>query len=274
MDKATSFLATKDIYKELKESFYIKIPFTLEKNTINEAMQAFFRFLDEPADIKNHINFSISDKHRRGDVGFKHRDPGEDIYNDSKDFFHFHPAIFLNYTDFLEKQPVVRDFLQKAKPIWEHAYKIIHNIVKILDEKYPGTLDKVFAADSPHILLRFLRYNWQQSGKYLAKPHFDAGSFTLAIAESSPGLRIGSGPDDLKLIEHEEEKAIFMMGSNFKAIMPISDLFASWHDVVQLDENLIGKPCARWALVVFVDGHDVEALSRLETHKYYMPSSY
>jgi hypothetical protein len=121
--------------------------------------------------------------------------------------------------------------------------------------------------------LRFLRYSWSKSGKYLAKPHFDAGSFTLAIAESEPGLRIGSCPENLQLVAHKEKEAIFMLSSNFKKLMDTDQLSPGWHDVIQLNETIIGKPYARWAIVAFIDGHDVEALPRSETHKWYAPAS-
>jgi hypothetical protein len=51
--------------------------------------------------------------------------------------------------------------------------------------------------------------------------------------------------------------------------MDTAELSAGWHDVIQLNETLIGKPFARWAIVAFIEGHDVEALPRSETHKWY-----
>jgi hypothetical protein len=39
--------------------------------------------------------------------------------------------------------------------------------------------------------------------------------------------------------------------------------------VIQLDESVIGKPFARWAIVAFIEAHGVEALSRSETHNWY-----
>ncbi|MCP4922940.1 MAG: hypothetical protein GY915_02775 [bacterium] len=117
--------------------------------------------------------------------------------------------------------------------------------------------------------LRFLRYDWQSSGKFLAKPHYDAGSFTLAIAESGPGLRIGAGPATLQSVEHKPEEAIFMLSSNFKKVIESSGLSAGWHDVIQLDETSLGNPSSRWAVVAFIEGHSLEALDRIETHKWY-----
>jgi hypothetical protein len=194
------------------------------------------------------------------------------LYNDSKDFFHFHPAILDNYKDFINDHPVVKDFIEKATPIWNSTYQIMQNILSDFDQEFPGASKKIFDTKYPHILLRFLRYQWNDSGKYLAKPHFDAGSFTLAITESAPGLRIGSCPEDLKLINHQEGQAIFMLSSNYKKVLDTENLIPGWHDVIQLDETAIGKPYARWAIVAFIEAHGVEALSREETHKYYQES--
>jgi hypothetical protein len=114
-------LSSDDICKALQEKFYINVPFPSPDSVIEDAIQAFFKFLQEPDDVKNHIDYSINLKHRRGDIGFKHRDPGEGIYNDAKDFFHFHPSIFSKYKQFLETHPVVNDFVKKP-----NQYGILH----------------------------------------------------------------------------------------------------------------------------------------------------
>jgi hypothetical protein len=258
-----------EIYQTLQEQFYIPVPFGIEPNIITDAVNAFFRFLQEPDEIKQHIDFTIAPKHRRGDVGFKHREADEGIYNDNKDFFHFHPAIFEQYDEFLKANPIVYDFILKAQPIWELTYSKIYQILSAFEPQFPGVVSNVFDTEHVHILLRFLKYEWEESGKYLAKPHFDAGSFTLAIAESGPGLRIGSCPDNLQLVKHQEGNAVFMLSSNFRKIMNSEDLSPGWHDVVQLDEALIGKPYARWAVVAFIEASEVEALPRSETHKWF-----
>ena len=192
------------------------------------------------------------------------------MYNDSKDFFHYHPAILDREKDFIESNPIVKDFLYKAQPIWELTSRVVKNILQTLEPEFPGLHDKIFETDEEvHILLRFLKYEWTASQKYLAKPHFDAGSCTLAIAESSPGLRIGSCPEDLTLVAHKPENAIFMLASNFHKVMETEKLLPGWHDAIQLNETMIGKPYARWAVVAFIEAHNVEALSKSETHKYY-----
>lgn len=80
-------LDKKYLYNSLKKQYYAHVPFLMEDKVYEEAIKAFFKFLDAPDNIKNHIDFKITDVHRRGDVGFKHRDPA----NDSKDFFTFIP---------------------------------------------------------------------------------------------------------------------------------------------------------------------------------------
>lgn len=262
-------LSYQDIRKSLQEQFYVNVPFPISTDILNDAIQAFFKFLDEPDLVKNHIDFTIAPKHRRGDVGFKHRNPNNHIYNDSKTFFHFHPALFEQYRDFLDSTPVVNDFMTKANLIWDLAYTTVKEVLNMFEPEFPGIVDKVFNAEHPHLLLRFLKYDWDESGEYLAKPHFDAGACTLAIAESCPGLRIGSGPENLRLISHKPENAIFMLASNFRKIMDTSAFSPGWHDVIQLDKTLVGKPCARWAIVAFIEAHNVEALPRSETHKWY-----
>lgn len=260
------------IYRDLRENFYVKVPFNVEEKAFDKAIEAYFAFLQLPEPIRCHIQGTIAPQHRRGDIGFTHRDPGENIYNDSKDFFHYHPVIYERYADFLKKNPIVHQFIDCAKPIWERADETVKQVLRTLNQKFPGVYSKVFDCEHPHLMVRFLRYNWQNSGKYLAKPHFDAGSFTLAIAESCPGLRIGSCPENLKAIEQSPEQAIFMLSSNFQKLMTCNELLPGWHDVVQVDEKLIGRPFARWAIVCFIEGHSVEALPRSETHKW-MPQA-
>lgn len=259
------------ICDDLQSKYHTNIPIDITRKQIEEAMDAFFKFLDEPDEIKTRIDFTIAKEHRRGGVGFRHRDPKDDMYNDSKDFFHYHPEIFNRYSEFLEQNPVVMNFMKHAEPIWNHVRDVIQEMMKMFDNEFPGTYDKIFDTDIPHIQLRFLKYNWQQSGQYLAKPHFDAGSFTLALGESCDGLRIGSGPGDLAEIVHKEQNAVFMFSSNFKKIIDSDKFKPGWHDVIQLDEKLVGKQFARWAMVVFIDAKGVEALSKTETHKFYVP---
>ena len=267
-----TYISPCELFSDLKQNHYVNVPFPMDRSMIEEAVQAFFKFLEEPEDVKAHINYSIAPRNRRGEVGYRYRDPADHIYNDSKEFFHYHPSMFKKHPAFIMSNPVVNDFLTKAQPIWEMTSQIVGQILKALEPEFPGFQSKVFDGNEEiFIMLRFLKYEWTASNKYLAKPHFDAGSCTLAIAESTHGLRIGSGPDDMKLVEHKPENAVFMLASNFNTVMNTEKLSPAWHDVIQLNENMIGKPYARWAVVAFIEAQGVEALPRSETHKHYMP---
>lgn len=257
------------LFKTLQEKYYVEVPFPMERKLIEEAVFAFFKFLESPAEIKTHIDFSIAPTHRRGEVGYRQRDANDHIYNDDKEFFHYHPAILERYADFITKHKDLNDFLNKARRIWDLTYQIVLNLLQTIETRFPNAVEKIFKEKPFHLVLRFLKYDWSNSGKYLAKPHFDAGSFTLAIAESCPGLRIGSCPQNLQLVPHSEKQAIFMLASNYKTVMDSDEFSPGWHDVIQLEETYIGKPFSRWAVVAFIEAHGVTALPRTETHKYF-----
>lgn len=74
----------------------------------------------------------------------------------------------------------------------------------------------------------------------------------------------------MEVVEHEEDKAIFFISSNFRKIIDNEKLKPAWHDVVQLDKSEIGKSFSRWAVVAFIEGHSVKALPRHETHKFFV----
>lgn len=135
-------LNVQELCKDLKNQFYANIPFPIPRSTIEDAVQAFFKFLDEPDSVKTQIEFSIAPQHRRGDIGYKHRDEKEGLYNDNKDFFHYHPSIFEKYPRFLANNSVVNDFMLKAKPIWDLAYRQLKGIFVRLDADFPGTSNK------------------------------------------------------------------------------------------------------------------------------------
>lgn len=255
-------------FSTLSKHGYVHVPFEVPPGTIDLAVASFFRFLQAPTAIKTHIDFTIAPEHRRGDVGYKHRVASENIYNDDKEFFHYHPAIEKHYADFLQDHPVVADFLQYARPLWNATAATVRETLTRFEKDSPGIVNRVFDTENPHILLRFLKYDWPNSGRQLAKPHFDAGSCTLAIAESTEGLRIGRDPETLRLVNHQSGRAVFMFSSNYRQLLQNDNFQPGWHDVIQIDETRKGRPFSRWAIVAFIEAHGVKALSRNETHKW------
>lgn len=256
------------LFSKLHKSPYIPVKFALSRVLLEEAITTFFKFLELPDSLKTHIDHKISPLLRRGDIGFKRREPEDGLYRDSKEFFHFHPVIFEKYASFLDLNPSIHEFMKKAEDIWKAAFTTFRQLMEMFDRRFPGTYQSVFDTEDVHLIVRILKYNWAQCGKYLAQPHFGAGGFTLAITESSPGLRIGTGPHDLKVISQVENHALFMISSNFKKTIPDEALLPAWHDVIQLDETQIGQFYSRWAIVAFLDAAHVRSLGRSETHRW------
>lgn len=263
---------TLSIADQLIHNTYASIPFSLTSGQIDVAIASFFKFLNLSSDIRSTIDFKLNPNHRRGDIGYKSRKEEDCIYNDEKEFFHFHPEIIKRYPDFIASQPAAADFLNHAHQIWKLVEATILAILNNLEHDCPGCTERVFHKGNASIILRFLKYEWQQSGKYLAKPHYDAGAFSLAIAEDCQGLRIGRNPATLQLVHHQSEQAIFFLSSNYQKVFgDHPGFYPGWHDVIQVNQELIGKSFARWAIVAFVEPYGVDAPSREETHKCFNP---
>ena len=245
------------VYEQLKNQPFVCVPFILDPLWIQHAVEGFHQFLNQPESIKNHIDFTIAPEHRRGDIGYKRRYLDERGFSDSKEFFHFHPALFDLYDEFLQQNPQILDFMYYASLIWDAVHATMFDFLSSMEPQSPGIVDKVFATQMPHIVLRFIRYDWQQSGTYLAKPHYDAGSCTLAIAQSSPGLRIGTRPDNLQLIIPKPQEAVFMWAANYRKLINEQGFVPGWHDVIQLDKTGIAR---RWDKIKYKN-----AFSRMKT---------
>lgn len=67
------------MFQQLIQRPYVQVPFFIEPRVLQQAVDAFFRVLDDPDSIKKHIDFTIAPEHPRGDVGYKHQDAGEHI---------------------------------------------------------------------------------------------------------------------------------------------------------------------------------------------------
>lgn len=264
-----TFPAAHTIFNQLRHQHYAPIPFQYDHRFCTQAMESFFKFLDLPETERHKFNGKLSNKHRRGDLGLVHRQKSEgDGYNDSKCFFHYHPKLRALYEKEIQKNPVVKDFMDRADKIWHEVYRTLDLTLTQLEQKFPGIKAKVLNTQEPHILVRFLRYDIQTPGHYLAKPHFDAGSMTFAIAESKPGLRLGSGPDDLKLVEHHDKQALFFLAANIGQLINPTPLKPGWHDVIHVGERPSDNKYERWALVAFIDGHDTTGAPEAMTHKW------
>jgi len=101
-----------DLFNQLKQQHYTHVPFVMDAHLLQQAIDAFFRFLEEPPAVKEHIDFKLVPNHRRAEVGYGRRIAGQHIYNDSKELFQFHPLLFSKYASFLDQNPVVAELLE------------------------------------------------------------------------------------------------------------------------------------------------------------------
>ncbi|MFN7662986.1 MAG: hypothetical protein ACK5PQ_04645 [Alphaproteobacteria bacterium] len=263
------FPTAQKILTQLRHQHYAQVPFRYDHWFCTQAMESFFKFVDLPETERHKFNGKLSSKHRRGDLGLVYRQKSQgDGYNDSKCFFHYHPKLRALHEQEIQKTPVVKDFMDRADLIWQEVYHTLDLTLTQFEYPFPGIKAKVLNTQEPHILVRFLRYDIQTPGHYLAKPHFDAGSMTFAIAESKPGLRLGSGPDDLKLVEHYDKQALFFLAANIGQLIDPTPLKPGWHDVIHVGERPSDNKYERWALVAFIDGHNTTGAPETVTHKW------
>lgn len=248
-----------EICKAIETNFYASIPYDIPRSVINETIDAFLAFIDTDQEAKDHLYCQFPGNHRRRELGFTHR-TGLD-QGDVKDFFHYHPYLKKFHAEFLASNPIANRLITQMDIIWNYAERTTKDILQSLNGKFPDVYDRVFDTEVPHVVLRLVYYQAEPEQEILARAHFDAGSFTLAIAESAPGLRIGSHQENLQLVPHKEGRAIFMLGGNSNQVLHTDTLKPGWHDVIRLD-----KLRSRWAIVAFIDAHDLEGPSRDDTH--------
>ena len=92
----------------------------------------------------------------------------------------------------------------------------------------------------------------KKEGDFLAKAHYDRGALTLALAESSPGLRLGENEEKLEEIVHKDRSLIFMPSLRFNKVTS-KEFTPTWHDVIQKKSERVNSQVSRWAIVFFAD---------------------
>lgn len=259
---ANEFPTCDEICTTLEKDFYVKIPIEVSRPMLEDTVDAFLEFLKTDTDVKTHLKSLLPGHHRRRELGFMFRDTSDNDGLETKEFFHYHPYLLKEHSEFIASDPVVNNFIIHMDGIWNLVADTAKDMLKRLDERFPGTHDGVFDTAEPHIMLRLVYYKARPDQQILARPHFDAGSFTLAVAESAPGLRIGSNQENLTLVPYEPNRMIFMLGRNCQQMLPSKSLVPAWHDVIRLNDLN-----TRWAIVAFIDGHSVPSPSREDTHQ-------
>src|SRR3989338_7893813 len=237
------------------------VPFPLSQNDFNTAVSHFFEFLTLPDNLKNQFQSNIIPEDEKSFVGYIKRKRQKQVdaatseaFYDQKEYFHYNRYAETDFRDLIEAgDERVQTFFESARVVYERAEGIAAHIIGEFDEAFPGFKEKFMPEGiNPHFYLRFLRYYTTGKGSFLAKGHYDQGGYTLALAESAPGLRIGKKQESLQEIVHTDGYAVFMPGLQLRLFT--SDEFTpAWHDVVQRADDKPNKKTARWAVVFFVD---------------------
>lgn len=242
------------IVKETREKRYAMVDFGIPGYQLKNAADAFISFLDIP----EHLLFDMFLWHpnvphdsENGEIGYVRRKKRNGYY-DNKRLIHYSPLLE-------DKTACIQDgrvdpFLRYARQIYQESCTTLDRILSALSLKYPSIRDKFYDNSvHPRFFLRFVAYDPETKGGYIATNHIDSGGITIAIAESTPGLRIGSKDGPKTMIDHHDGKVIFMPGCTFNDATEEEFLPQAWHDVIQTNSELCSNGIARWAIVFFAD---------------------
>ncbi|MBY0110855.1 hypothetical protein K2Y00_02520 [Patescibacteria group bacterium] len=259
-----------ELLRELQERAHTARPFPLSREELSGAAGKFFEFLTLPQETKNSLFFIRNPNDPRGsDVGYMRTQGEKDEeygHYDYKEFFHYHPEFSVQFADAITREPKLKALTDAAHTIFTHAEESVRSVLQELEVTYPGLYASFVDPERPlDRALRFLKYDAQGKGKFLARAHYDRGGCTLALAESAPGLRIGTNDATLTEIVHKDQTAIFMPGFHFPDLTA-GEIPAAWHDVIQASEDTVSDDAARWAIVYFVHAYDRKAPTSEQVH--------
>lgn len=244
-------------------------------HTYERGATAFIRFVREvPYDAKDAISLSVSqsgENAMRTDLGYRERIPAVDDDGEHKAYFHYHPDVEVRFADEIAAagEPA-KKFITEARKIRNGAIKSAQRVALDLDKAYPGFYNAFFKEGvEPNLKIRFLLYRKVKPGQLLGVGHYDRNGFTLALAESAPGLRVGRDNQTLKKVRRKKGDAIVMSGTMMRMFdSDKGSLPLSWHDIERHEDACLGETDARWAIIAMVhplvDGN-VPALA--ETHR-------
>lgn len=255
-----------NILDEWKERHFAQVPADgIMRAALEGAARDFFAFLELPEESKSVICRKLPGEDRI-DVGYLRRRAADDSDEEEKMYFHYHPEVETLFADALMAAgaPAAR-FMESARGVWERTLAVGASAIDEFEARWPGTRARFMPPDKhPYLVIRFLAYLSHTRNDFLAKPHYDRGTFTIALGESAEGLRIGT-PHELTEVVHRDGYVVVMPGTGFAqdidpAIVP------AWHDVVQRADAKFDADTARWAIVGFFDIADRSYVSIADTH--------
>ena len=255
------------ILSSLAERTYAAVPFPMSHAEISSAVGKFFEYLSLPQDYKDAM-LGKRPTDVVSDMGYIRTKGEKDVIGkkDFKEYFHYHPDAEEKWQQEATSEPRVRAFFDAAAEVYMHADTTGKEVLRTLDAEFPGLYDAFFPSDRPmERILRFLKYDNEREGDFLARGHYDRGGATLALAESAPGLRIGKDEASLSPIVHQDRTAIFFPALHFNTLSG-GRIPPAWHDVVQASKDVVSADAARWAVVYFMNAPALPFPTSEETH--------
>jgi len=241
---------------------FAEVDFALESSYMDFAAQSWLAFLTLPEDTKkqffiNNAFEGVSDSI----VGYVKSErkldekTGHPIGStDNKEYFHFNRIAINELSTLALADDRALKFFANATNIYMEAEKTHKRIMLAFDQEFPGLYDRFFSAKVPELYLRFLKYDFDGSDRPIAMPHYDKGAFTLALAESTPGLRLHyegcDGNFDTTYVQKHPRAALAFPGFQFQGVTEGSFLPTA-HDVVPLSSQ--EGAGVRWSIVCFAD---------------------
>lgn len=254
-----------ELRAQLSEQHFARIPFAKDNTRLQSIIDTFFAFMALPEETKARFSYRLIPDDRGTEVGYwtRSRTTGS---LDNRGYFHYNDYGDERFRRDGQDCPELITFMDAVRPLYLEGKEAMKATIKSFDGEFPGLYNAIFPDDrEPLLLLRLLAYERMEPGDFLAKGHYDRGTCTIAIAESAPGLRIGTTPEDLKLVEHQSDKALFFPGLTMQDYTS-PEFIPSWHDVIQQEEHILNEKTARWAIVLFAGAWGQRNMTWQEAH--------
>ncbi len=252
----------------IKKQCYVEVPLAIAPSDIDKLITNFFAFiaLTDSEKGKFVVDIKQDERDRGTDLGWRRRSVDSGFGYDNKEFFHYNSQAQELFASLADQIPAAQSLIASLDPVYKTVLGVMQDMVRSLDEDYPGLYDKFFpkSGETSHVI-RLLKYDRTRDGEFLAKGHYDRGSCTIAIAESAPGLRIGLDDQHLTEVTHSLGYGLFFPGISLGNYTN-QELLPSWHDVVQKGDLAYNDETSRWAIVFFCSPPDPNYFDRRTVH--------
>mgnify|MGYP001194478909 CR=1 FL=1 len=264
------------IEKQLTEENYVDVTFRADNKDIDNALDAFDAFIHADINLLKHAGDYAIKGFSNGNFGYFRRITGSEENGrsksaDSKHEYHFGSKTrqILESSHYSSIPLEFRSFCDNAENIYWKAVESLRSALMSMHQEHdqrrpsPHNLTPVFLdKDSDlNLHLRFVGYENPDEDTPIARGHFDRSVFTLALAETHPGLQIGTNPDgtDLKDVIRQAGKAKFFAGRGWEK-MPhyLRDGYEyvkpAYHQVRNIGEYAVNSSgIIRHAIVMFAN---------------------